>query len=406
MEHQRSIDFGVHRRSLDVIAQGTLTNSKSIDTLIKGVYPSHFVSGTDCRLTDTMGRTYIDYVCGLGTCLFGYRHEHLLNAAIKEMSKGWSFSMASKTEVEAAEKLLSIFLFDRVKFLKTGSEACSAAIKIARTATQRMKILSSGYHGWHDEFISLAPPAYGVPSRETILPLINIGDINASVAAVIIEPIITDCSDQRISYLNTLREICTRHGVILIFDEIITGLRFKDLSVSRHYNITPDILLLGKALAGGFPLAAVLGNKEIMDNKKYFVSSTFAGENISLAVMSEVLNLLDTRVYKIDALWREGQFFIDNFNAIFKTVSITGYPTRGIFTGDKNKMNLIWQGACDANIFFGPSFFYNFCHHKYSDHVLSLLNDINQKIENNKIKLEGEEPQSPFSSGVRNGKNG
>jgi glutamate-1-semialdehyde 2,1-aminomutase len=398
-----AIDFEYHKRANESIAQGYLTNSKNPECLIKGVYPTHIVKAKGCYLYDQKGNVFTDYICGLGSNLFGYANPLINNVAISEMNKGISLSLPTRTEVHAAETIKEIFLVDRVKFLKTGTEACIAALKIARNYTGRNVVLSEGYHGWGQEFTSLTPPAAGCNPQVYIHSLESINQINKDVAAVIVEPVQLDYSLERRRWLKQLRDKCTETGTVLIFDEIITGCRFKKFSVSKAYGIVPDILILGKAIAGGFPLAAVCGKKELMDDKNYFVSSTFAGENMSLAACVKALNMLrNDQDYQLDDLWRYGEDFYIEFNSMAPDkICLSGYPTRGRFEGDKQFIWVFWQEAVKAGMLFGPSFFINFSHREIMYKSLQHIKDIFNKMAMKMPRLEGEEPCPPFSSKSR-----
>lgn len=396
-------DFNNHRRALDCIAQGSLTNSKRPESYVKGVYPTHVHKGYGCFLEDDKGKKYIDFVCGLGTSLLGYANTSINNAIVDQLKKGSVYSLGSLIEIELAEKIKQIIPFiDVMKFLKTGSEACSAALRIARAKTGRNIVLSHGYHGWADPFVSLSSPALGVPSHTgNILPFTDIELIGKHVAAVIVEPIITDASSERIEFLKVLRQKCIETGALLIFDEVITGFRFPQFTASKFFGITPDIICLGKAIAGGMPLSVVGGKKEVMNCGEYFVSSTFAGETIAMAAAMETITQLQTKL-KLSDLFESANMFCQNFNKIAPDViKIQGYGTRGIFVGDALSKALFMQESCKAGIIYGPSFFFNFCHIELTDQVLSCAHDVLNRIKSGSVKLEGEMPQSPFAQTMR-----
>ena len=402
------IDFSWHRRAQDAIAQAALTNSKRPECHVLGVYPTHLRRGLGCHVWDTQGKQYVDFICGLGTNIIGYANEKVNRAMAAQLSYGASLSLGTTTEVEAAEKLKELFPFAQaVKFLKTGSEACSAAIRIARAKTGRDLVLSDHYHGWHDEFVSLTPPALGVPEIGGMRPIAKLGQIpiQDDVAAVIIEPIVTDASRERIEYLKRLREECTRKGVMLIFDEVITGFRTPKYSVAAQYGIEPDLIVLGKAIANGMPLAAVGGKYDVMNCAEYFVSSTYAGETITLAAVKETMRLLQTQ-YSMDDLWLHGRHFQEQFNALWpEGIWIEGYPSRGVFRAkDDETKAIFFQEACKAGVLFGPSFFFNFAHLPEYKAVLGLCRDILVRVRNGEVKLEGELPRSPFAQKVREAK--
>jgi glutamate-1-semialdehyde aminotransferase len=267
----------LQRRANDVIAHGALTNSKRPASFVEGVYPTHFRDGRDAYLTDVDGNGYVDYIGGLGAHHFGYRHPEITEAVRKQVQDfGSIFSFASDLEVEVAEGFRDRFPFlQRLRFLKTASEACSAAIRIARAFTKKACVLSEGYHGWHDDFVSLTPPAEGVPARYWMETLPTKEPIlYEQLAAVIVEPVIVDAGPDRIRWLHELRAETKKRDVLLIFDETITGIRYPGLSVAKATGIDPDIAIMGKAIGGGYPLALVGGRADVM-SCDYFVSSTY-----------------------------------------------------------------------------------------------------------------------------------
>lgn len=407
-------DFKWHRRAQRCIGQASLTNSKRPESLVKGVYPTHLTRGFGARVWDHTDKSYVDYICGLGTNLLGYADERVCRAQDTQARKGLSLSLSNTLEVTLGEKLKQLFTFaDRFKFLKTGSEACSAAIRMARAHTGRDVVMSQGYHGWSDEFVSLTPPAIGVPQRYDrdgqytgyIAPCpVQISpkgwDLSC-VAAVIVEPVVTDWSKERRLWLNELREACTKSGAVLIFDEIITGYRWPEFSVAGHWDITPDLICIGKAMANGAPLAAVAGRADILDGN-YFVSSTYAGESASLAAALEVAETLLARE-DISRLWESGKMWLEWFNALIPGLRIEGYPTRGRLVAESDMQKAIFlQEACIAGALFGPSWFWNFPLMK-EEGIKVAIEAVARKIKAGGVTLRGELPTSPFAERTRHG---
>ncbi len=398
----QEIDWSWHKRAQDCIAQGALTNSKRPECLVKGVYPTHVVSGKGGLLFDSRGRSYIDFICGLGSNLLGYANDEINQAIAQQLAKGTTLSISTELEVETAEKIKECFPFiGKMKILKTGSDACSAAVRIARARTGRFIVLSEGYHGWHDQFVSLTPPALGVPDDESIYRFEKLAHVDETTAAVIIEPVQLDAGPERVAWLQALRARCDEVGALLIFDEVITGFRFPKFSVSEWFGIRPDLIAIGKAMGGGLPISAVGGAAKVMDAGEYFISSTFAGETLSLAAAKKTMEMLQTKYLLMD-LWREAEDFVTQFNAIWpEGVQIKGYPTRGAFVGDPLIKALFWQASCDAGIIFGPSFFFAFPHIKLKSQVLSSCRDVLLRVKMGQVQLRGELPSSPFSAKVR-----
>lgn len=396
--------FSWHRRAQDCIAQGYLTNSKRPEALVKGVSPTHVNRGRGPYIWDAFGNRYLDFICGLGTNLIGYGNERITNAILAQAPLGFTHSLATTLEVEVAEKVKSIFPFiDCLKFLKTGTQVCDAAIRIARAATGRDLVLSEGYHGHGDDFVSLTPPALGVAPRERAIAKLSENTIGPNVAAVIVEPVMLDWSEARRLYLNDLRRMCTETGALLIFDEVITGFRFPKLSVSNYFGITPDLICLGKAMGGGMPLSVVGGKYSVMNNE-YFISSTFAGETLSLAAAQCFMTLLQNKVFDVETLWKKGAAFLEEFNGINPDIiRIDGYPTRGSFVGSTLNKALFWQECCHAGILMGPSWFLSFPAAEELKNVIGTFKAIIGRIQRGEVKLEGELPRSPFAEKVRNG---
>lgn len=396
------MDYELFRKSNEYIFHGALTNSKRADCFVKGVYPTHIKSGNGCILTDSKNKKYIDFICALGTNLLGYANTELNEAIIRQLFKGTVYSLGSELEVKAAEKLKEVLPFiGKIRFLKTGTDACNAAIRIALAHNGRSKVLSNGYHGWGDQFVSLTPPALGIPKQAHIETYKDLSQITEDVSCLIIEPIITDHSPKRMEELFHIREKCTKTGTLLIFDEVITGFRWKNWSFSTDSGIFPDIITLGKCIGGGLPLSVVGCKPGIGDNKEWFISSTFAGDTSALAGMIQTIEMLRNK-YSMDYLWDEGSKFIESFNEIAKDViSIDGYPTRGVFVGSDLNKALFFQETCQAGILFGPSFFFNFNHIDHVSGVLNSCRDIITRIKLGEIELKGEMPKSPFAQKMR-----
>lgn len=391
-----------NKRAMNCIAQGALTNSKRPACLVENVYPTHLVKGEGCYVTDTDGNRYIDFISGLGSNLFGYGHSEITAAIVDRARLGSTLSLGTNLEVEVAEKVKELFPFvERLKFLKTGTDACNAAVRIARAKTGRSVVISDGYHGWGDDFVSLTEPALGVPARIWMRKLTKETLDPDSVAAVIIEAVNLDTSPEYVAWLRDLRAECTRVGAILIFDEVITGFRFPKNSVSGWAGIEPDIICLGKAMGNGMPISCVAGREHVMNCGEYFVSSTFAGETLSLAAAHKVMMLLQTK-YDLQDLWDKGKSFQDRFNKLWpERLSLKGYPTRSSFEGDIVTKALFWQESIKAGILFGPSFFFGFQHRGIEDGVLNAADDILMRIRMGQVKLQGNLPQSPFAQKLR-----
>lgn len=380
--------FDIYRRAQDCIAQGALTNSKRPESYVLGVYPTHAKKASGGRILASDGKMYIDLICGLGTNLIGYSNHLIAGAVQKRLYDGITMSLSSEIEVQFAEKVKEIMPWvSHIKVLKSGTEACMAATKIARAYTGIDTVGSEGYHGWSDDFVSMHPPALGVPDRGWMKSSLS-QEIN------IFEPVITDWSGQRRKQIENL-------GGVKIYDEVITGLRVPQHTWARYWNHTPDLVCLGKALGGGMPLSVVAGKKEIMECGEYFVSSTFGGETASLAAGIKMIELMQTK-YNIENLWQWGQNFMDDFNSIWPDgIKMKGYPTRGVWEGSELTKALFMQECALAGVLVGPSWFFCFPHMEFRETLLLTFQQILSKIKMGSVPLKGEMPKKPFAQGVR-----
>ncbi len=389
-------------RAQNSVAQQCLTNSKHVRAHVEGIAPTHFVKGQGCFVWDEAGRRYTDFVCGLGASLAGYANETINRAAIKAMGDGVSHSLSSHYEIEAAEKLKEIFPFiDRVKFVKTGSDACSAAVKIARNTTGRQLILSEGYHGHDQEFCRL----YNKDETGQIRGLKpDLCNLSREVAAVIIEPVIVDYGPERYDWIRRLMTACKERGILVIFDEVITGFRFKKFGVCNWMNVIPDLLCGGKSMANGLPLAFVAGKAQLMDDPGYFVSSTYAGDTVALAAATTMMTMLLSKKLDIERLWLDGAEWIKRFNGLAQGfVKLNAYPTRGVFEGTDLNIALFLQETVKAGLFFGKSWCINH-HHMTSEtqlNTFTTLEGVFKKLRDGKATMEGPMPKPAFAQKVR-----
>ncbi len=381
----------------EYIAQGCLTNSKHRNCFTEN-FPKKLQSGIGCYVQDPANKTYIDFICGLGAMSIGYKNAHIDSAVFDQISQGVTFSLPHPIENQSAEFLLSEFLtpYDKVKYLKTGAEATSAAIRIARVQTGRQWIYTTGYHGWHDSWISSKLNPQGVPEKsnlymrefETLEELmLNLSD---KPAAVIIEPIMLEHSEQNTQKLFKLKKKCEDNGIILIFDEIVCGSRIPETFISKV--VVPDLVCIGKGIANGYPLSAVIGRNELME-QNYFVSSTFAGETLSLRAHYETMKYFKNNPFKY--VYEEANKIMDLMKLTFKRyVDIEGYGTRGFIKGSPEKFGLLQQEMSDAGMLIHRSIFMNYSHGSISKNIQSLIQDVIIKM--NGAELKGRPPTEPF----------
>lgn len=244
--------------------------------------------GEGSRVWDEDGREYVDYLIGSGPMLLGHGHPEVMQAVLEQLPKGMTFFANNAKGIELAEAIVeAVPCCEQVRFVTSGGEADMYAIRLARAYTGKPKILKfeGGYHGMSAEaqmslapvrevnFPTPVPDSAGIPqgvAAEMLIAPFNDLDAVASllaehddIAAIIVEPL------QRIipakpGFLQGLRDLCDRHAVLLIFDEIVTGFRLAYGGAQERYGVVPDICTLGKIIGGGFPLAALGGSAEIM----------------------------------------------------------------------------------------------------------------------------------------------
>lgn len=254
--------------------------------------PSIFIrEGRGSRVWDEDGKEYVDYLIGSGPMLIGHGHPEVLEAVAGQLPKGMTFFANNAPAVELAEEICrAVACAEQVRFLSSGGEADMYAMRLARAHTGRDKILKfeGGYHGMSAEaqmslaptqlvnFPQAVPDSAGIPEAvrgEMLIAPFNdldyleslLAEHGDQVAGIIVEPL------QRIippapGFLHGVRALCDRYGIVLIFDEVVTGFRFAYGGAQEAYGVTPDLCTLGKIIGGGFPLAAVAGRKSIMDH--------------------------------------------------------------------------------------------------------------------------------------------
>ncbi|MEL6266822.1 MAG: aminotransferase class III-fold pyridoxal phosphate-dependent enzyme, partial [Pseudomonadota bacterium] len=288
--------------------------------------------GHGARVRDADGREFVDLLIGSGPMLLGHGHPEVLEAIHAEVDRGLTFFTSNPAGIALAEEIVAACACaEQVRYVSTGGEADMYAMRLARAATGREKIVKfeGGYHGMSAEAqMSLAPERFanfphavpdsaGIPRAVQDAVLIApfndpdfIRDLLAEhgrdVAGIIVEPL------QRIvppeaGFLQTLRDEADRHGVVLIFDEVVTGFRFAWGGAQEHYGVTPDLCTLGKIIGGGFPLAAIAGRADIMahfdraavgPDNWLMMTGTLSGNPVAAVAGLKTLEVLS----------REGQF--------------------------------------------------------------------------------------------------
>lgn len=287
-------------RAAAVIPGGSSTGSKRPAALYgsrahDAAVPSHYERANGCRVWSTDGREFVDCGMALGAVGIGYADPDVTRAVQEAAAAGPVSSLPHRLEVEVAEALVNVIpCAERVRFLRTGAEATNAAVRLARTLTSRLRVVACGYFGWLD-WNSDAP---GVPAAvRDLVSWVPFGDVPAleqavrggeAPAAIIIEPLVHDIAP--VAWLQAARRLADETQALLIFDEVKTCFRVRTGGVQALTGITPDLAAIGKALANGYPLAAVVGRADAMDAAhRTWISSTAAAEATGLAAARAVL---------------------------------------------------------------------------------------------------------------------
>jgi glutamate-1-semialdehyde 2,1-aminomutase len=310
----------------DSVAGVTSTGSKRPDALFGGEAPGvprAMVRSQGCRVWDVEGREYLDLIMALGAVALGYAEPVVTEAAVTAVRDGVVGPLPPALEEEVASELRRLIPWaEQLRFLKTGAEAMAAAVRLARAATGREGVLGCGYHGWLDW---CHPGAPGVPlgtrSLYADLPFNDpdrtrelIRRAGDTLAAVVFEPVILAAPDPE--WLAVLREETARVGALLVADEIKTVGRVAVGGGCERWGVRPDLVVMGKAIANGFPLAAVGGRADVMAAvSRTWISSTLATEWVSLAAARATLQVMTARRVP-EHLGRVGARLLSGFQAL------------------------------------------------------------------------------------------
>ena len=292
-----------------------------------GGTPIFFERAKGARLYDVDGREYIDYVCSWGAIIVGHAHPTVVEAIGAAAARGTSFGAPHPGEIELAEAILQRMpVLERVRFVNSGSEATMSAIRLARAATGRMKILkfAGNYHGAVDSLLAKAgsgvatlgiPDCAGVTEAaagDTIVARYNdlesvgalLESARGEVAAILVEPVVGNmgCVPPKPGFLEGLRELATQSGALLIIDEVMTGFRVAGGGACERFGIEPDLVCMGKVIGGGLPVGAYGGRADLMKmiapEGPVYQAGTLSGNPLAMAAGVATLSLLDTDSYR------------------------------------------------------------------------------------------------------------
>jgi glutamate-1-semialdehyde 2,1-aminomutase len=291
-----------------------------------GGTPIFFKKAKGSRLTDVDGKEYIDFVCSWGAIILGHADPFVVEAISAAAANGSSFGAPHEGEVRLAEQITARMpQVEKLRFVNSGSEATMSAIRVARAATGRNKIIKfdGNYHGAVDSLLAKAgsgvatfglPDSAGVPAsvvQDTLVAEYNNADqveqlLSAApgeVAAVLVEPVVGNmgCVPPLPGFLERLRELTTKNDTLLIFDEVMTGFRLSEGGAAGVFGITPDLICLGKVIGGGLPVGAYGGRRDLMDLVApigpVYQAGTLSGNSIAMAAGYAALSQLSAETY-------------------------------------------------------------------------------------------------------------
>lgn len=323
---------------------------------VQGEYPIFIDRGYKGHIVDVDGNDYIDMLCAYGPVILGYDEREINDAVKAQMdNKGFCFSLVQKVQNDLEERLTHIIpCAEQVILVKTGSDATSLAVRIARGYTDKKYILRCGYHGWHDwcvevhggvpEEISKLTVEFEYGSLESLENALKAheGDVACVIVTPVGHPLAKPVMAPPAGYLEGVRKLADTYGAILIFDEIRTGFRAALGGAQERYGVTPDLGTFGKALANGYPISAVVGKREIMKvaEQKVFVSSTFFPNSLEMVAAMKCLDILE-REKVPDSIWQRGTIFLEKLRKIAEysglPLTVSGIPPMPFLSFDKTE---------------------------------------------------------------------
>jgi glutamate-1-semialdehyde 2,1-aminomutase len=309
-------------RAQEIIAGGT-TQGKAPNTLIPGEYPIYAARGRGAMLWDVDGNRFLDWILAYGIIVLGYCDPDVDAAVVQEIREGFAFPLTRPVQNELAELLVqTIPCAEMVHFFKTGSDTTTAAVRLARIATGRTKIVRWGYNGWHDWCCTREA---GIPHqvREEVLTF-RYNDLDSlagvlnqnrgQVACVIMMPL--EIEPPQPGFLQGVKDLAHEHGALFILDEMRSGFHLAMGGAQEYYGVTPDLATFSKALSNGYALSVLAGRRDLMQVlSQTYVSSTFFTNSLAMAAAVATINKLK-REKVIPHLWRIGQLLIDGLDRL------------------------------------------------------------------------------------------
>ncbi len=327
-----------------LVPGGVLGARKPTD-FIYGEYPIFLEYGKGAHLIDVDGNEFIDFLCGYGPIILGYREDEVDDAVIAQIKgKGFCFTLTQPYQNYLAERLTKLVPCSEMSiFLKTGSDATTASIRIARAYTNRIKVMRCGYHGWHDWSVEMKggipPKLYEDVYEFRYNRLDQLKELLAThgkeTAAIIMTPFghpnHMKMEEPQPGFLEGVRALADEYGAVLVYDEIRTNFRLSMGGAQERYGVTPDLSVLGKGMANGYAISAVTGKEEVMMAAagKLFISSTFFPNSDGYIAALKTLEILE-REQVIDHIWEKGGRFVKRIAALIEKHPAAGAELTGV----------------------------------------------------------------------------
>lgn len=366
-----------------------------------GTYPRFLQKGQDSRVWDEDGQEYIDLICSWGPLILGHCEPHVQEAVVQAMSRGLSFGAPTAVEVEMAKQVCKMTGLEMVRMVNSGTEAVMSALRLARGATGRGKIIKFAgcYHGHSDSMLVKAgsgaltagtPDSAGVPkemAEDTLTAEFNdLQSVRAlleanpgQVAAVIVEPVAANMGvvPPAPGFLQGLRQLCDEFGSLLIFDEVITGFRLAPGGAQQYFGVRADLVTYGKIIGGGMPVGAYGGSRKLMELVAplgpVYQAGTLSGNPVAMAAGLKQLQILDSHPEIYEKLESLGAMLQEGLTQRLKnvpaqvnrvgsiaTVFFTDRPVTGYAaarSSDLEKFKTWYLGLLNHGIYAAPSQF-------------------------------------------------
>jgi glutamate-1-semialdehyde aminotransferase len=402
----------LYKKAKKLIPGGTMLLSKRPEMFLPEHWPSYFSKAKGCRIWDLDGKELIDMtIMGIGTNTLGYGNEAVDAAVMETVKNGNMSTLSCPEEVYLAEKLIELNPWaDMVRFARSGGEANSIAIRIARAASGKDKVAICGYHGWHDWYLSanhndedklskhllpgLSPN--GVPKNlknsvypfnynnfEELLSIVNANDIG-----VIKMEVVRNFGPED-NFLHKVRELATRKNIVLIFDECTSGFRETFGGIYQKYKVEPDMVMYGKTIGNGYALTAVVGKRSVMEAaQSTFISSTFWTERIGPVAALATLNEME-RVKSWEVITENGKKMQEGWKNLASLhnlkITLAGIPALSTYTFNSKEAlsykTLISQEMLKKGILASTNFYASTAHTNDEFEIyFNVLEEIFKKI--------------------------